>query len=145
MAAASAADEPTRRTLIESFDAVRPGMSDLTVDQPEPARGAYAVATFNSGEATIYVWYPEVVEDPSGQTDHVWGIEAVTLVWSDNDWKLDGGLIAKTGGAAVDPTDPAGNPTAAEKHSILSRTPADPGEITDTADQSWLEYANAPH
>ena len=67
------------------------------------------------------------------------------LVWVDGDWKLDGGLIAKVGGAAVDPVDPAGNPSAEEKHSILRRTPADPGEITDSADQSWFEYANAPH
>ena len=34
--------------------------------------------------------------------------------------------------------------SAEEKHSILRRTPADPGDITDSADQTWFEYANAP-
>ena len=45
MAAATAADESQLgRALIESFDALRTGMTDLTADQPEPARGAYAIA-----------------------------------------------------------------------------------------------------
>ena len=145
LAAATAADSATRQAMIESFDAVRPGMSDMSSDQPEPARGAYAIADYSPDSALIYIWSPEVTTDKSGQTDHLWGIEAVRVVWSQDDWKLDGGLIMKSGGAAVDPADPAGDPTAEEKHSILSRTPADPGEITDTADQSWFEYSNAPH
>jgi hypothetical protein len=60
------------------------------------------------------------------------------------DWKLNKALIAKTGGAAVEPNNPAGNTTAEEKHSILTRTPADPGEIADSAEESWFEYSNAP-
>jgi len=144
LATASATDETTRAALVESFDALRPGMQEMTADQPEPARGAYAVASYTPDRALIYIWSPEVMTDSSGQTEHVWGIDAVTVVWSDDDWKLDGGLITKTGAAAVDPIDPAFNPTAAEKHSILTRTPGDPGEITDSASQSWFEYANAP-
>lgn len=145
LATATAADAATRRALIQSFDEVRPGMSELTADQPEPARGAYAVASFDSGQALIYIWYPEVTTDRSGATTNLWAIEAIALTWSDGDWKLQDGLIAKSGGAAVDPSDPSGNPSAQEKHSILLRTPADPGEITNTADQSWFEYGNAPH
>jgi len=145
MAAATAADPATRTALIESFGLLRSGMENMTADRPEPARGAYAVATYSATRVLVYVWAPEVTTDTSGQTDHVWAIDAVQLVWSADDWKLDKTLIARTGGAAVEPADPAGNPTAAEKHSILTRTPADPGEITDTADQSWFEYANAPH
>ena len=144
LAGASAADKTTRAALLASFDALRPGMREMTADQPEPARGAYAVAGYTADRALIYIWSPEVMTDSSGRTEHLWGIDAVTVVWSDGDWKLSGGLITKTGAAAVDPVDPAGNPTAAEKHSVLARTPGDPGEITDSASQSWFEYANAP-
>lgn len=143
LAGASAADDKTRKALIESFDALRPGLADLTADHPEPARGAYAVADYDGSRALVYVWSPEVTADSTGRTDHLWGIDAVTVVWADGDWKLDGGLITMTGAAALDPTDPTGNPTPEEKHSILTRTPADPGEITDSADQTWFEYANA--
>lgn len=145
MATAAAADPATQKALVKSFDLLRSGMQDMAVDQPEPARGAYAVASYSASRALVYVWAPEVMTDGSGETEHLWAIDAVPLVWSAGDWKLDGALIAKTGAAAVDPADPTGNPTAAEKHSILRRTAADPGEITDTAEQSWFEYANAPH
>lgn len=145
MAAATVADSETRTALVASFDMLRSGMQDMTADQPEPARGAYAVASYSSDRALVYVWAPEVMTDGNGQTEHLWAIDAVTLMWAAGDWKLDGALIAKSGAAAVDPADPSGNPTTAEKHSILRRTPADPGQITDTADQSWFEYANAPH
>lgn len=144
MADSAAADAATRTALVESFDALRSGLEILTADQPEPARGAYAIAEYSERRALIYVWAPEVTTDTSGQTDHLWAIDAVELVWSSGDWKLDKALIARTGGAAVDPSDPAGNPTAEEKHSILTRTPADPGEIGDSAEQSWFEYRNAP-
>lgn len=143
LADASAADDKTKRALIESFDTQRPGLTDLSADQPEPARGAYAVADYDDTRALIYVWSPEVTADSTGRTDHLWGIDAVSVVWADGDWKLDGGLVTMTGAAALDPTDPAGNPSPEEKHSILTRTPADPGEITDSADQAWFEYANA--
>ena len=145
MATATATDPATQRALVKSFDLLRSGMQDMAVDQPEPARGAYAVASYSASRALVYVWAPEVMTDGSGQTEHLWAIDAVPLAWSSGDWKLDGALIAKTGAAAIDPADPTGNPTPAEKHSILRRTPADPGEISDTAEQSWFEYANAPH
>jgi hypothetical protein len=144
MAASAAADQHTKQNLIESFDALRTGMHDLTQDQPEPARGAYAVASYDDTHALIYVWSPQVIANNSGEVKHLWGIDAVPLIWASNDWKLDGALAAQSGAAAVDPMDPTGNPSAEEKHSILSRVPADPGTITDSADQSWLEYANAP-
>ena len=144
MADTAAADASTRSALVQSFDELRTGMESLKADQPEPARGAYAIANYAAGRATIYIWAPEVTTDTDNVTDHLWGVDSVRLVWASGDWKLDGALIAQTGGAAVDPTNPAGNPTAAEKASILSRTPADPGEITDTASQTWTEYANAP-
>ena len=51
MAARSAADEATRTALIESFDSIRSGLGDLTADQPEPARGAYAVASYSESRA----------------------------------------------------------------------------------------------
>lgn len=145
LATAAAADPATRSALIDSFGLLRSGMENLTSDRPEPARGAYAIASYHSSHAVVYIWAPEVTTDASGETDDLWSIVAVPLVWSEGDWKLDHALISRTGAAAVEPSDPAGNPTAAEKHSILSRTPADPGEITDAADQSWFEYANAPH
>jgi hypothetical protein len=144
MAAATAADSTTRQALIESFDTLRTGMTELTADQPEPPRGAYAVADYAADQALIYIWAPEVITDAGGETQHVWGIAGIQVVWANDDWKLSGTLINKVGAAAVDPADPTGNPTAEEKHSILSRTPADPGEITNSADQSWFEYANAP-
>jgi hypothetical protein len=144
MAASAAADDATREALIDSFDGVRSGLGDLTKDEPEPARGAYAIAKYSQNSALVYIWAPEVTSDAAGQTDHLWAIDAIKLVWANGDWKLDGGLIARTGGAAVDPVDPAGNPSAEEKHSILRRPPADPGVITDSADQIWFEYANAP-
>ena len=145
MATVAAADVKTRKTLIESFDLLRSGMGDLTSDQPEPARGAYAVAEYSSSRATVYIWSPEVTTTAAGQTDHVWSIDGVVVRWVNNDWKLDGGLITRSGAAAIDPVDPAGNPSAKEKNAILHRTPADPGEISDVADQSWHEYGNAPH
>jgi len=145
MAASAAADDATREALIDSFDALRSGMTDLTADQPEPARGAYAVAGFTRDAASIYVWGPEVITDATGRTEHLWGINAIGVVWASGDWKLKGELVSKVGGAAVDPLDPAGNPSAEEKHSILRRTPADPGDINDSADQTWFEYTNAPH
>jgi hypothetical protein len=144
MADSAAADPATRTALVESFDALRSGLESLTADQPEPARGAYAIAEYSARRALIYIWAPEVTTDTAGQTDHLWAIDAIELVWSSGDWKLNKALIAKTGGAAVEPNNPAGNPTAEEKHSILTRTPADPGEIADSAEQSWFEYSNAP-
>lgn len=144
MAGSAAADPATRAALTESFDEIRSGMKDLTADQPQPARGAYAVAAYSADRALIYIWAPEVTTEINGQTTHLWAIDAIQLVWTSSDWKLDQTLIAKTGAAAVEPSNPTGNPSAAEKHSILTRTPADPGAITDAADQSWLEYGNAP-
>lgn len=144
MAKAAAADIETEQALIASFDAIRPGMSDLIADQPEPARGAYAVADYGDDHALIYIWSPEVATDTTDQTKHLWGINALTVAWANGDWKIKNELVTQVGGAAVDPADPTGNPSAEEKHSILARTPADPGEITDSADQSWFEYANAP-
>ena len=144
LAAATAADSATQQAMVESFDTLRSGMQKMSMSSPEPARGAYAIADSSNDRALVYVWYP-VVTDTSGEIEDWWGIDAVTLVWSNGDWKLKDALITRTGVAAVDPADPSGNPTAEEKHSILSRTPADPGEITDTADQSWFEYSNAPH
>lgn len=143
MATAAAADPATRSALVRSLDETRSGMDNLTADQIAPARGAYAVAQYSSNQATVYIWAPEVTTDKSGTTDQLWAIDAVQVVWANGDWKLDHQLIARTGGAAVDPADPAGNPTPVEKRSILSRIPADPGEITDSADQTWFEYANA--
>jgi hypothetical protein len=145
MAAATAADQQTRSALVQSFDETRSGMDGLTNDQLEPARGAYAVAHYSPDSGTVYVWAPEVATDKSGETQHLWAIDAVDVVWANGDWKLNHELIARTGGAAVDPKDPTGNPPASEKRSILMRTPADPGEIEDSADQAWFEYANAPH
>ncbi len=145
MADRAAANPTTGAALIESFDDIRSGMKDLTGDEPQPARGAYAVAAYSADRALVYIWAPEVTTDVNGQATHLWAIDAIQLVWNSGDWKLDQTLIVKTGAAAVDPSNPAGNPSAAEKHSILTRTPADPGAITDTADQTWLEYSNAPH
>jgi len=142
MAAASASDDATRRALVESFDQLRTGMGDLTTDEEQPSRGAYAVASYRPSEATVYVWAPEVTTS-GGQVDHAWSIDAIDLVWASGDWKLVGGLISRAGAAAVDPANPEGNPTPSEKHAILQRTPADPGEITDSADQTWFEYADA--
>lgn len=143
MAQAAAADAAARTALIHSCDETRSGMKGLTADQLQPTRGAYAVRSYSSTDATVYVWAPEVTTETDGTTTQLWAIDAVHVVWSSGDWKLDGELIAKTGGAAVDPADPAGNPTSAEKRSILARVPADPGDITDSADQTWFEYANA--
>ena len=112
MAQMAAADGATRTALIESFDMLRSGLESLTADHPEPARGAYAIADYSERRALIYIWAPEVTADTAGQTDHLWAIDAIELVWSSGDWKLNKALIVKTGGAAVDPSDPAGNPTA---------------------------------
>ncbi|MBA8792862.1 cytoskeletal protein RodZ [Friedmanniella endophytica] len=144
LAAATTTDAAAKGKLEASFADLRSGMSSLSEDQPEPARGAYAVRSYSATAARIYIWAPEVTKDSAGVTDQVWPIVAIDLTWAQDDWKLDGALISATGGAAADPTDPSGNPTPAEKHSILSRTPADPGEITDTARQTWFEYADAP-
>lgn len=143
MAGAAASDARTKAALVQSFNALRSGMTGLTADEEQVNRGAYAVASYSAARAVVYIWAPEVTTDSSGETDHVWSIDAVALVWASDDWKLDGGLVSRSGAAAVDPSDPAGNPTAAEKHSILVRTPADPGAINDSADQTWLEYADA--
>ncbi|QDP95350.1 hypothetical protein FOE78_04975 [Microlunatus elymi] len=145
MATATAADDTTRTALVRSFDEIRSGMRGLTTDELQPARGAYAVARYSPDSATVYVWAPEVTADASGASQQTWGIDAVNVVWARGDWKLNHELIVRSGGAAADPKDPSGNPTSAEKRSILSRTPEDPGEIQDSAEQSWLEYANAPH
>jgi cytoskeletal protein RodZ len=122
MAEATAADEKTRNAMIESFDLLRTGLEDVADAKTEPARGAYAVAESGSSTASVYIWAPD---------------------WIDGDWKVNKALVSRVGGAAVDPVDPAGNPTPTEKASILSRTPADPGEIDDSAEQEWFEYGNA--
>lgn len=144
MATATAADETTRNAMIESFDLLRTGLEDVTVAQSEPARGAYAIAEYEPSAASIYVWGPDITTD-SGNTTTAWGISEVRLVWARDDWKISEALVARVGGAAVEPSDPTGNPSSAEKQSILTRRPADPGEIEDSAEQQWFEYANAPH
>jgi hypothetical protein len=143
MAQAAAADTAARTALIHSCDEIRSGMHGLTADQLEPARGAYALASYSSTDATVYVWAPEVTTETDGTTTQLWAIDAVRVVWAGGDWKLDGDLILKVGGAASDPADPAGNPSSAEKRAILAKVPSDPGDITDSADQAWFEYANA--
>jgi hypothetical protein len=143
MARAAASNPQTESALIKSFDLLRSGMNDLTMDEEQVTRGAYALASYSPERAVVYVWAPEVTTTRDGQTDQLWSIDAVPLIWTSDDWKLDRALIARSGAAAVDPADPAGSPSAAEKHAILSRTPADPGDITDSADQTWFEFANA--
>jgi hypothetical protein len=142
MAQATAADPATRAAMIQSFDLLRTGLDDVSAAQTEPARGAYAVPQATPDAASVYVWAPYVFTDSSGTTD-LWSIFEIRLAWIAGDWKLHKTLVSRIGGTAVDPADPAGNPSSAEKASILSRTPDDPGEITDSAEQEWLEYANA--
>ena len=137
----------TQTALIESFDALRSGMQrpDRRPARAGPWRVRGRRATRRAAHS-IYIWSPEVTTD-SRRPDRAPVGASTRSAWSWADGRLEARrrLIAKVGGAAVDPVDPAGNPTAEEKHSILRRTPADPGEITDSADQSWFEYANAPH
>jgi hypothetical protein len=142
MAEATAADEKTRNAMIESFDLLRTGLEDVADAKTEPARGAYAVAESGSSTASVYIWAPYVFTE-SNETTHLWSIFEIRLDWIDGDWKVNKALVSRVGGAAVDPVDPAGNPTPTEKASILSRTPADPGEIDDSAEQEWFEYGNA--
>lgn len=142
MAKATAADEKTQAAMIESFDLLRTGLEGVTDAKTEPTRGAYAVAYVDTSTASVYVWAPYVFTE-SKDTTHLWSIFEIRLEWVDGDWKVKTALVSRVGGAAVDPTDPAGNPSPQEKASILSRTPADPGEITDSAEQQWFEYGNA--
>ncbi|WP_344802589.1 hypothetical protein [Microlunatus ginsengisoli] len=142
MATATAADHKTRAAMIESFDLLRTGLDNVSDAQTEPTRGAYAVQHYDGASASIYVWAPYVFTQ-SGHASQLWSIFEIRLDWVDGDWKLTKALVSRIGGTAVDPADPTGNPSSAEKQSILSRTPADPGEITDSAEQEWLEYANA--
>lgn len=141
MAKATAADQKTVDAMIESFDTLRTGLDDVTKAETDPARGAYAVLSYEGAEASVYVWAPYEITD-SGDPTTAWGISEIRLMWR-GDWKLTGTLVSRIGGAAVEPADPTGNPTSTEKQDILSRTPADPGEITDSAEQSWFEYSNA--
>jgi hypothetical protein len=142
MADATAADPATHAALIDSLDQLRSSFEAMSEANTEPARGAYALKSFDGSNATVYVWAPFRYTSRAGGSTTSWGVSEVRLVWHD-DWKLDGTLVSRVGSAAVDPANPDGNPSAAEKQSILSRTPADPGEITDTAEQEWLEYDNA--
>ena len=125
MAASAAADDATREALIESFDALRSGIGDLTADQPEPARGAYAVAELQRRLArSIYIWAPEVTTDSHGPDRPPVGDRRGPAGVGDGDWKLDGGLIAKTGGAAVDPSIPqAIRPPRRSTRSCAARRP----------------------
>ena len=142
MAQATAIDDKTRDAMIASFDDLRTGLVHVSEAQTEVARGAYALANVSPSSASVYVWAPYVLTDSAGETVTAWGIFDMRLLWAD-DWKVDGALISRIGGAAVEPADPTGNPSSSEKQDILSRTPADPGEITDSAAQQWFEYANA--
>ena len=143
MAEATAADEKTRDAMIESFDALRTGLDDVTDGRDRAGPRRYAVAELQRIRCVRSTSGHRTSSPTSGETDHSSGASS-RFVWSGrSDWKLDGALISRIGGAAVDPADPTGNPTPAEKQDILSRTPADPGEITDSADQQWFEYANA--
>jgi hypothetical protein len=144
MAERAAVDSGTGRALVESLGQFRSAFEGATDAATEPARGAYAIKAYDPSHASIYVWAPFRLTRPDEETTTSWGISDIRVAWVDGDWKLDGALVTKVGSAAVDPTDPDGNPSATEKLSILDRVPADPGEITDSADQDWFEYANAP-
>ena len=97
MAAATAADDATKQAMIESFDALRPGMADLTADQPEPP-GRIRGRDYSADRALIYVWSPEVATETAGQTRAPLGYRRRhRSSGSNGDWKLDGGLITKTG------------------------------------------------
>lgn len=144
LAGATAADPAAQTAMIESFDLLRSGLENVNDSQTEPARGAYAIADHNPDTARVYVWTPVVTKvSAAAEPAHLWSIFEVSLVWVGDDWRLSPTLVSRVGGAAVDPGEPSGNPSAEEKGSILQRRPADPGEITDSADQSWFEYANA--
>jgi len=142
MAQATAADPATRAAVTDSLDQLRSSFEGMTAATTAPARGAYAVTSFDGSTASVYVWAPFRYTTPAGGSTTSWEISEVRLIWHD-DWKLDKTLVNRVGSAAVDPVNPDGVPSSAEKQSILSRTPADPGEITDSADQEWLEYGYA--
>lgn len=141
MADAAAADPATRAAMIAPFDALRTGLGDATEAHTDPTRGAYAVPRYEGTGSSVYVWAPFAITD-SGDPTTAWGICEIRLVWK-ADWKLAGTLISRVGGAAVEPADPTGNPTPAEKRDIPGRTPADPGE-TDSAEQEWFECQRGP-
>jgi hypothetical protein len=141
LADATAADPATRAAMVESFDALRTGLEHVTEAETDPARGAYAVPSYDETDGSVYIWAPFAITE-SGVPTTAWGVSEIRLAWK-GDWKLAGTLISRVGGAASEPANPTGNPTPAEKADILSRTPADPGEITDSAEQEWFEYANA--
>ena len=128
--------------MIESFDELRTGLEDVTDAETEPARGAYAVAEYELVRRPIYVWAPTSSPTPVKPT-HLWGISEIRLVWRRTTGSSTGHLSAGSAAAAVDPPTRRATRAPSEKQSILSRTPADPGEITDSAEQEWFEYANA--
>src|SRR5664279_2255851 len=115
----------------------------------EPRRGAYAVRSYSDSQAEIAVWAPFVWDQPTDSTDKasiVWGIETHTVFWNGTDWKIktlgQDGVTDDNTIALPAPADPQGNPSNAEKATILTA----PGDGTvQLWTLSWREYANAMH
>ena len=142
MAKATAADQQTSTAMIESFDLLRTGLDNVTEAQTEPPRGAYATPQYDGTSASIYMWAPDIFTE-SGETTDLWSIFEIRLNWVR--WGLEAteGIGQSRRRRGRRPAGSRRQPLGRGEESILSRTPADPGEITDSADQEWFEYANA--
>jgi len=112
----------------------------------DPQRGAYAVRSYSDSQAEIAVWAPSVWAQLTGANGTVWGIETHLVFWNGTDWKIktlgQDGVADDSTVVLPLPADPHGNPTSAEKASILT-TPHDGTVKLWTL--SWKEYANAIH
>jgi len=115
----------------------------------DPRRGAYAVRSYSDDQAEVAVWAPFVWAQPtdgSGQDVIVWGIEKHLVFWNGTDWKIktlgQDGVADDSTIALAKPADQQGNPSRAEKATILT-TPRDGTVKLWTL--SWKEYANAAH
>lgn len=107
----------------------------------DPTRGAYAIRSYTGNAAEIYIFARLSVADNQHQTpDTSWAINAVSVVWVNGDWKLANALEPKTTGEVDVNVD---TPTPTEKATVLHKALSDPGDLSDTTAQKWMEYQNA--
>ena len=146
---AIAFDDASKTTLTTGVEGSAKICARYGVCKWEPRRGAYAVRSYRDSQAEIAVWAPFVWDEPTDSTDKasiVWGIETHMVFWNGTDWKIktlgQDGVTDDNTIALPAPADPKGNPSNAEKATILTA----PGDGTvQLWTLSWEEYANAMH
>lgn len=149
LASAIALDEPSRADITKGLVLSAKFCAGFATCDWGPRRGAYAIRSYSDTQAEVAVWAPHTYANPrdgSGRESITWGIGTYMVFWNGTDWRLRSlsgdGALEDASNPVQGPANPKGNPTSAEKATILT-APRDGNVKLWTL--TWMEYSNALH